>query len=77
MLRVLQTLQVLEIQHITEHLQSQQYQMTKSFNTQLLTLMVRHIQQVILQVILQLDRLIYQDSREMIYNLIITSIVVK
>ena len=77
MLRVLQTLQVLEIQHIMEHLQSQQYQMIKSFNTQPLMLMVRHIQQVILQVILQLDRLICQDSREMIYNLIITSIVVK
>ena len=77
MLRVLQTLQVLEIQHLTEHLQSQQYQMIKSFNIQQLMLMVRHTQQVILQVILQPDRLIYQDSKEMIYNLIITFIVVK
>ena len=77
MLRVQLIHLVLEILRLTEHLKLLQLQVIKSFNIQQQILMVRLIQQVTLQVILLRELLIFQDSKEMIYNLIFTSIEVK
>ena len=77
MSRVPQIQQVLLTQLTMEHLKLLQLQMIKSFSTQLLILMVEFITQVISQVILLIEQLIYQDSKEMIYNQTYTSIVVK
>ena len=77
MLKVLQTQQVLEILHLMVHSRLLRLQAIKSFNIQQLILMVKLIQQVTLRVILLQELRIFQDSREMIYNLIFTSIEVK
>ena len=77
MLRVLRTQQVLPTQLTMEHLKLLQLQMTKSFSTQPLTLMVEFITQVASQVILLIEQSIYHDSKETTYNQTYTSIVVK
>ena len=77
MLRVLQTQQVLPTQLTMEHLKLLQLQMTKSFSTQPLILMVEFITQVVLQVTLLIEQSICQDSKETTYNQTYTSIVVK